>query len=128
MLGLPCLADELVVRSAWVREAPSGLTTNAAYMELFNPGDTPVDVVAVHAKNYAVAMIHVTKITDERTTMSSVESIRVPAGGSVRLEPGAMHLMLMDADVPIHAGDEVDITLCYADGTHQTITATVRRP
>ena len=44
----------------------------------------------------------------------------VPAGGSLSLEPGGDHVMLMDLQEPILPGDEVTITLLTAGGEVET--------
>ena len=47
----------------------------------------------------------------------------IPAGGTLTLEPGANHIMLMGLAKPIVAGDEVSFTLTFADGSTYTFTA-----
>lgn len=49
--------------------------------------------------------------------------IVVKAHSSTTLQPGGEHLMLMDLKRPVHAGDELTITLTFADGKAPTFTA-----
>ena len=43
--------------------------------------------------------------------------ITIPAGGSHELKPGADHLMVMNYDKPIQAGEDVDVKLMFSNGT-----------
>jgi copper(I)-binding protein len=43
--------------------------------------------------------------------MRAVERIALPAGKTVKLEPGGYHIMLMDLAKPLKTGDMVPITL-----------------
>ena len=48
--------------------------------------------------------------------MVQIDSIEVPAEGSVSLKPGGLHIMLMDVKKPMKAGDKVNLTLKFSDG------------
>ena len=41
----------------------------------------------------------------------------IPAGETVELKPGGEHLMIMGVGTPIKAGEEVDVTFEFADGS-----------
>lgn len=47
--------------------------------------------------------------------------IEIPAGGTYELKPGGDHFMIMGFDPAIPAGDVVDVTLEFADGTEEQI-------
>lgn len=55
-------------------------------------------------------------------TMRQISSIPVPAGATVTLEPGGLHMMLIDLAAPLVAGESFELTLEFASG------ATVRVP
>lgn len=59
-------------------------------------------------------------------TMREVESIDVPAGASVALEPGGYHVMLLGLDAPLEAGDTFAIELDFEEAGTRTVTAEVR--
>ena len=48
---------------------------------------------------------------------ASFEIHEVIAGGSHELKPGADHLMVMNYDKPIQAGEDVDVKLMFSNGT-----------
>lgn len=59
-------------------------------------------------------------------TMRPVEAIDLPAGEAVALEPGGLHIMLIDLVEPLEVGDEVDLTLTFEEAGEQPVTAEVR--
>ncbi|MCP4436361.1 MAG: copper chaperone PCu(A)C [Actinomycetia bacterium] len=59
-------------------------------------------------------------------TMQEVEEVPVPADGSVALEPGGYHIMLLDLAADLTAGDTVEVTLLFSSGAEETIDAEVR--
>lgn len=50
-------------------------------------------------------------------TMRQLESLELPAKHTVKLEPGGLHIMLLDLKSPLKTGDKVPlrITLQHAD-------------
>ena len=50
----------------------------------------------------------------------------VPAGGSLTLEPGGYHFMLMGLTAPLVAGDEATFTVTFEDGSTMEFTAPVK--
>ena len=45
--------------------------------------------------------------------MREVDSIELPAGQEVKLEPGGYHIMLLDLKQPIEMGDTIEVTLDF---------------
>ena len=60
--------------------------------------------------------------------MRPVESIEVPAGATVALQPGGMHLMLMGLKAPLAAGQRVTLTLQFEKAGEVAVQAAVRAP
>ena len=58
--------------------------------------------------------------------MREVSSIDVPAGGEVVLEPGGMHVMLLELPDPLEAGETFDLTLVTDAGDEIVIDVEVR--
>jgi periplasmic copper chaperone A len=59
--------------------------------------------------------------------MQPVKEITIPAGGTVTLEPGGYHVMLMDLKKDLKAGDTIPATLTFGSGDVD-VTATVKEP
>lgn len=58
--------------------------------------------------------------------MRQVERIELPAGTTVSLEPGGLHIMLLDLVADLSAGDEFELTLEFEKAGTMTVIALVR--
>jgi hypothetical protein len=61
-------------------------------------------------------------------SMQPVEAIEVPADGSVALEPGGYHIMLLDVKKVLAVGDTIEVTLTFEKAGEVQTTAEVREP
>lgn len=61
-------------------------------------------------------------------SMQPVEAIEVPANGSVALEPGGFHIMLLDVKKVLAVGDTIEVTLTFEKAGEVQATAEVREP
>ncbi|HXH73299.1 MAG TPA: copper chaperone PCu(A)C [Mariprofundaceae bacterium] len=125
MLPFSAAAAELQVKDGWVRLVPPVADTTAAYVTLANPGDAPVVIVGVASDVAGMAMLHAMTMQNGRMEMSGLERLEVPAHGEVSLAPGGNHIMLMELKHALAAGDAVELTLQYGDGTTQKLTLKV---
>jgi len=58
--------------------------------------------------------------------MQQVESIPVPASGTVELKPGAFHVMLFGTNRELKVGDTYKLTLKYENGGESTVNVQVK--
>ncbi|WP_062299136.1 copper chaperone PCu(A)C [Demequina maris] len=113
--------DALTVTDPWVKSVDSGMT--AGFGTLTNATDEDLTVVA--ASSDAAPMVELHEVVDGQMQEKD-GGFTVPAGGSVTLQPGGLHLMLMGVEEPIAAGDEVAFTLELEDGATVEFTATAK--
>ena len=119
-------AGQIAVADPHVRLMPPGIRTSAAYMTLGNDGDSDVLVIAAACPSAGAAELH-NHIDDHGVLrMRRVKEIVVPARGMVALRPGGYHVMLIDLKTTLKAGDQLAITLLFADGSSKTVEAPVR--
>ena len=116
-------ACEVSIESAWIRAAPPGATMLAGYLRLSNAGDTAVAIKEVSSVNFARVEIHETQVVDGVSQMRELETLTLPAKGSVELKPGGKHLMLISPSKSLKVGDSVVLTL--SDLADCQISATV---
>ncbi len=131
LLMLPCLfafADTtVVVRDAWVREAPPGAPVLAAYFTLENQGSKADRLVAVLSPDFAKTEIHATEIRAGVARMIALDALSVPPHAIVRLAPGGQHLMLHHPRRALAAGASIKLELRFDSGARLTVVAPVRR-
>ncbi|MCU0311226.1 MAG: copper chaperone PCu(A)C [Acidimicrobiales bacterium] len=119
----------VVATGAWARSSPMVAEAGAAYMTLTNTTSEDAELVgaSVPAAVAAAAEVHETSMGDGgMMSMQQVPSVTVPADGSVELAPGGFHIMLLQLAEPLVAGEDIPITLSFADGDEVMVVATVR--
>jgi copper(I)-binding protein len=64
---------------------------------------------------------------DGMMQMRRVGKIELPAGATIGLQPGGLHVMLIGLQQKLVPGEEVPITLLFEDGSKQQIDVPVRK-
>ena len=118
---------DIHIENAWVREAPPTARMLAAYLTLKNPGDQDRVLVKVQSPAFSHIMLHKSEVVDGVARMVHLDEIAIPAGGSVQLEPGGLHLMMPAPEVRLSAGDRVPLVLIFAEGNRIEVQADVRK-
>jgi periplasmic copper chaperone A len=113
--------------SVWIREAPPGVAVLAGYFTLQNLTDTPLTITAVESRDFGSVEIHRSFVKDGVEEMEPVQSIAIPAKGSIEFKPGSYHLMMMQPKKNLFAGDMAEVILTFSDGSQLAILAPVRR-
>lgn len=70
-------------------------------------------LVRVAAEGAERAEIHRTVRDGGVMRMERVDSVPIPAGGTVRFEPGGLHIMLLGLRRPLQAGDTILVTFSF---------------
>lgn len=111
-------ADALTIREARVRGLIPGRDMTAAYFTAENHGGQPVVLVGASSGGARAVEMHVTVRDGEMTRMRRLSEVEIPAGGTVRFEPGGRHLMLFGV-TQLDGG--MDIDLERRDGTRSRV-------
>lgn len=128
LTSLIALADSaIVVRDAWVREAPPGAAVLAAYLTLENPESKADKLVAVRGADFGKIEIHATEIRAGVARMIALDALPIPPHAAVKLAPGGHHLMLHRPRRALTAGMSIKLELRFDSGAHLTVVAPVRR-
>ena len=96
---------------------------SAGYLVLHNNTDEPMRITGATSPQFGLVEIHETRIEDGISRMRQLEELVVPARGSVTLERGGKHLMLMRA---ADLGDAVSVQLM--SGTTPVLSIEYRFP
>ncbi len=111
------------VDSASYKSEVSGKYMTGSFMTIRNSGDSDVTLVGGSSPDAGFIEIHEV-INGVMNPLSS--GLRIPAKDSVKLRMGGYHVMLMDLNTAIKAGDEVTVTLEFSDGQSVEYTAPVK--
>ncbi|MGB3268641.1 MAG: copper chaperone PCu(A)C [Rhodanobacter sp.] len=109
-------ADQVHASHAWIRVLPGALPAGG-YVTLENRGDQPVALTGARSTAYAEVMLHHSSTQGGMSRMAMVESLPIPAHGTVVLAPGGYHLMLMQPGAAVLPGSEVKLQLQFDDGS-----------
>jgi hypothetical protein len=116
----------ITVSDAWARTSPMMERAGAAYMVLQNSGAAEDRLLSVESDVAKTIELHETKEMNGMMQMSPVPNIPVPAGGKTELKPGGLHVMLIDLNRELKAGDKVQLTLNFEKAGKVPVTAEVK--
>lgn len=115
------------VEGAWTRATADGAKVGAGYLTLTNEGPEADVLVAVETDIAGKSEVHDMTMSDQGVMqMRRMDSLELPAGGSVALKPGGMHLMFLDLKQPLTAGATLKVKLTFKSGASGEVSLPVR--
>ncbi len=95
---------------------------SAAYLTITNNGTEAVSLIGAETSIANAVELHETTVdANDIARMDRVMEINIPAGESVNLSPGGLHIMLIDLNDHLHEGETITLMLVFADGTEITV-------
>ena len=119
-------AEELHIDNGWVRVSEysdhvDGMT--GVFAEFTNHTDHDITILGGSAEIASIVEAHEVVMADGEMKMQKKEGgIVIPAGESLTLEPGGLHIMLMGLKEAILDGDKVTLTIDFDGYEDQTVT------
>lgn len=105
-------AGDLTISDGWLKAMLPGQPAGGGYLTIANKGQLPDRLVGVSTPAAGKSEIHEMKVENDVMTMRPIEGgLDIPAGGSVELKPGGLHLMFMQVTEPFEKGATVPVTL-----------------
>lgn len=112
--GQTFAAGDLVISGAFTRAMLPNAKSGGAYLTIENKGATADKLIGVSTIAAQLAQVHEMKIEGDVMKMNEIEGgMEIPAGGSVSLAPGGMHIMLMGVGSPFEEGECLELTLTF---------------
>jgi periplasmic copper chaperone A len=102
------------VSNAWARATVPGQQVAGVYLEIRSP--RAAKIVAVKSPVSATAEIHSMSNDGGVMKMRQLETLPLPAGETVALQPGGNHIMLLDIKRQLKPGEKVPLTLVVETG------------
>ena len=123
LLSITCLtgasaheynAGTLHIEHPWARATPPRAGVAGAYMVIDNDGAAPDRLIGASTPAAREVQVHTMSMDNGVMRMRQLpDGLELPAGGTVRLEPGGYHLMLIDPVKPLVKGGRVPLTLKF---------------
>lgn len=111
--------EPAATHNAWIRLGPPDAMMLAGYLRIDNPSNQPMRLRSIQSDAFGAIELHRTEVVDGVSRMREVPSLSIAPGGSVVLEPGGMHLMLMQPQRALREGDNVAISFAWDQGESQ---------
>ncbi|MCW2270924.1 MULTISPECIES: copper chaperone PCu(A)C [Pseudomonas] len=124
-LALPALADTSVT-DAWVRATVAHQQSTGAFMTLTASSDSKL--VDVQSPVAEIVQVHQMTMNNDVMGMKQVQSVDLPAGKAVSLDPNGYHVMLMKLKQQVKEGEQVPLTLVIEDAKGQKQTLEINAP
>lgn len=104
----------LTVGKAWARATPGGAKVGAGYLEIVNKTATADTLVSASASVAGRTEIHEMSHDNGIMKMRALSNgLEIPAGATVSLAPGGLHIMFLELPAPLTAGQTFDLTLTF---------------
>ena len=122
-----CEQAQLGVEDAWVRLPAVSSRPGAAYFTVKGGADA-TSLLAVSSPAAVRTELHEMKHENGMMTMSPLKDVAIPAGATVKFEPGGKHIMLYDLSPELRAVGKIPLRLAFANGKTVEIEAELRAP
>jgi copper(I)-binding protein len=103
----------LTIAHPWSRPTAPGMSMGVAYFFITNHGSAPDVLIGASTPAAASVQMHQTTITEGMARMRPLTEIVIAPGATVRIEPGGIHLMLVELKAPLELGKSVPLELQF---------------
>jgi copper(I)-binding protein len=115
---------DLRIEAPMLRATPPNAPVAGGFLRIENTGGTDDTLVAAAISGDVAREVELHEMAMEDGVMSMFEvegGIEVPAGETVALVPGGLHIMLMGLQAPLDAGGAHSVTLIFAEAGEVTL-------
>lgn len=122
----PVKLGNLEITSAFTKAMLPGQPVGGGYLTVKNNGPADDMLVSVASPAAGTVELHEMAMQGEVMRMRKLDTgIAIPAGKTVELTPGGLHLMFMKVKEPFKQGDKVPVTLTFEKAGKMDITLPV---
>ena len=115
----------LEVDTPWARATIGTARPGVAYVTFRNTGDQLEELVDISTPAAAHPEVHAMSEEDGVMKMRPAGPLELPPGAEVHLEPGGMHIMLMELRQPLKEGESIPITFTFRQAGDITVSAPI---
>ncbi len=107
-------AGTIEISKAFTKAMLPGQPVGGGYLTITNTGDVDDRLLSASSAVAGAVEVHEMVMQGQIMKMRRIDKgVVIPAGGSVILAPGGLHLMFMRIKAPFRAGDRVNLTLSF---------------
>jgi len=121
-------ADGIIVSNAWMPVAPPNAKVIAGYLSIENKTSHKMTLTGISSKHFERVEIHRTEMHGDLMRMVQQDSLAIPSGDVIHLQPGGYHLMCIRPSSVPKEGESVRLSLQFDRGDPALIDFVVRHP
>jgi hypothetical protein len=119
-------ASDISVTGAFARASATPVAkTGVVYVTIRNTGTADDVLLGVQTPAAEMTMLHATETVDGIASMKHLDTVDVPAGAEVKLEPLGNHIMLMGLKAPLKEGGTIALVLEFEKAGKVEVTVPV---
>ena len=112
LAGIAAAQPAPQVQAAWARPTVQGQAAGGGFLRIVG-GAQADKLVSVTAGVAGRVELHSMSMDGNVMRMRQIDSIEIPAGKTVELKPGGLHVMFMDIKTPLKTGASFPLTLKF---------------
>jgi copper(I)-binding protein len=121
-------AGNLIVTQPWSPATPPVASVGAVYFSITNNGPKADLLLSVTSPIARMVEIHESREVQGSIRMREVASVECPAGATVKISPGGLHVMLLGMRGPLVAGMTFPASLHFRDAGVVSVQVLVAAP
>jgi hypothetical protein len=122
-------ASGIQIEEAWGRASPESAANGAFYMKIKNSSQQGDTLLSVSSTACGVVEIHNTVMENDTMSMHPMaEGLHIPAGETIELKTGGMHLMCIDKQADFTPGAKLPLILQFDQAGEIDLEIEVRNP
>ena len=115
---------QIKIAHPYARATPAGQATGGGYLKLDNAGADD-KLLSASAQVSSSVELHSMSMEGDVMRMRQVDGVALPAGKTVELKPGGLHIMFVGLKAPLKAGDSFPMTLKFQKAGEVTVTVNI---
>ena len=119
--------QDIKINDPYARAVPPGQPNSAVFMQLLNTSKNDHAIINASSNASKIVELHTHTHEGGMMKMRRIDRIDIPANGSTSLQPGGLHIMLIQLHDGLKPGQNISLTIEFEDGSKTTIQAPVRK-
>ncbi len=119
--------NDINIVEPYARATPPSVPNSAIFLTLENHKMEERTLVSASSDAADKVELHNHTMVDGMMKMRQVENIKIAAHKSAVLQPGGLHIMLFGLKKQLVEGEEISLTLTFANGATQSLSVPVKK-
>ena len=118
----------MAVTDSWAPTTPPRAQAAVIYLTIENGTSTDDRLIGVQTDRCGAIELHATTIDDERIMrmrLAEPELLEVDSGDTLEMIPGGLHVMCIEPTEPFASGEQLELTVQFAEAGSFEITTPV---